>query len=130
MHISGQHRDERCPNRKVGRLFSRPLVRKIGLLLVAAMSLALPRLADAANKTWNDTGGSANWSSTGNWSSGSLPTTADDVFFGSSFNSSTINLDVTGSNRSFSIYTNNTWTISTSNGSSRCVRASGETSRG
>jgi fibronectin-binding autotransporter adhesin len=83
--------------------------RAAAVALAVAMSCGP---AWAADRTWNDTGGSNNWSNTGNWTGAVAPTLADDVFFGSSFASTTIDLDVTGSSNSVTISTGVSFTIS------------------
>jgi fibronectin-binding autotransporter adhesin len=83
--------------------------RAAAVALAVAMSCGP---AFAVNRTWNDTGMSNNWSSTGNWTGAAIPTLADDLFFGSSFNSTTIDLDVTGSSNSVTITTGVSFTIS------------------
>jgi fibronectin-binding autotransporter adhesin len=99
--------------------------RTLAVMLVAVMSCGP---AFAANRTWNDTGGSNNWSSTGNWTGAAAPTLADDVFFGSSFAGTAIDLDVTGSSNSLTISTGVSFTI-TPTGTQNLILNSGSLTR-
>jgi fibronectin-binding autotransporter adhesin len=99
--------------------------RTLAVTLAAVMSCGP---AFAANRTWNDTGGSNNWSSTGNWTGAAAPTLADDVFFGSSFAGTAIDLDVTGSSNSLTISTGVSFTI-TPTGTQNLILNSGSLTR-
>jgi fibronectin-binding autotransporter adhesin len=111
------------PSSKVSRLpWIATVVISTLLWLVAAGGTAV-----AANNTWSDTGGGFAWGQNGNWS-GSVPTLADDLFFGSSFNSTTIDLDVTGLSNSLTITTGVSFTI-TPTGTQRLILNSGSLTR-
>lgn len=97
------------PSPKVSRLrWITTIVISTLLWLVAAGGTAV-----AVDNTWNDTGGGNDWGQNGNWS-GSVPVLADDLFFGSAFNNTTINLNQSGLGNSLTITTGTSFTISTS----------------
>jgi hypothetical protein len=54
--------------------------RRICLVTTATLlSAGLGDFSVLASDTWTGNGGTANWSNVGNWSTGAVPTTDDDV---------------------------------------------------
>ena len=99
-------------------------LRALAWLMVAAVLFAAPRSAEAANRTWINSGGGNGWNQGGNWTGNTVPTTLDDIYFVNSpsqfsnyWLSPIVDLNVSGSVRSLIITTDTSFTISSANSS-------------
>lgn len=69
----------------------------IAAVVLTVSALALPIRGLAASVTWTGAAGTGNWSTPGNWSTGSVPTAADDVVFPAPSGSAVLVDDITSS---------------------------------
>lgn len=81
------------------QLFRARVARPVAAVAIAAAvltisALALPTRGLAAGVTWTGAAGTGNWSTPGNWSSGSVPTASDDVTFPAPTGSSVLRDDI------------------------------------